>query len=101
MTDESCLVSYRPQPLDTSKIELGPDLEALVESLARNTHDVWASRRLADGWRHGPHRDDARKEHPGLVCYDELSEAEKDYDRDTAVQALKAVLALGYRIIKS
>jgi hypothetical protein len=54
--------------------------------------------RLAEGWNYGPHRDDERKLHPGLVVYAELPEAEKEYDRATAVQALKAVVALGYRI---
>ncbi|HJT75799.1 MAG TPA: RyR domain-containing protein, partial [Gemmataceae bacterium] len=63
-------------------------------------HDVWARQRLADGWRHGPRRDDARKEHPCLVPYDELPDAEKQYDRNAAVQVLRAVHALGYQITR-
>ena len=48
-----------------------------------------------------PRRDDARKEHPNLVPYEELSEADKDYDRATAMETIKAILSLGYRIEKA
>jgi hypothetical protein len=73
--------AYRPRPVDTSGVEIPPDVAALTELLARNTHENWASQRLSDGWRWGPVRDDTRREHPGLVAYEELSEAERDYDR--------------------
>lgn len=93
-------MNYTPAPIDTSRVILGQDLLALTELLARNAHEVWARQRLADGWRHGPRRDDAAREHPGLVPYDQLPEAEKEYDRHTAMETLKAITALGYRIEK-
>jgi hypothetical protein len=93
-------VQYRPQPIDTANVALPPELLALTERLAEHTHDTWAQRRLAEGWTYGPRRDDARKQHPGLVPYAQLSRAEKEYDRATALQTLKAVLALGYRIVR-
>lgn len=89
---------YNPSPLDTSAIELTEDLLALTERLAENTHDVWAAQRLAQGWTYGSKRDDALKHHPGLVPYADLSEQEKDYDRNTALQTLKMILALGYQV---
>ncbi|HEX8137972.1 MAG TPA: TRAFs-binding domain-containing protein [Pyrinomonadaceae bacterium] len=91
-------MSYKPQPLDTERVTLPPEIIELTEQLARNAHENWARKRLADGWRYGPRRDDARKEHPGLVPYDELSEEEKQYDRTTALETLKAILLLGYRL---
>lgn len=91
---------YEPRPLDTSSVALPEDLEALTEYLAENTHDIWAAQRMADGWTYGPARDDARKLHPCLVPYSELPESEKDYDRNTALETIKAILALGYRITK-
>jgi hypothetical protein len=91
-------VPYVPRPIDTTKVVLPAEVLALVERLAENTHDTWALRRLAEGWTYGPRRDDDRKQHPGLIPYTELSEGEKEYDRATAMQALKAVVALGYRI---
>ncbi len=91
---------YIPTPIDTSHIELDESIAALLEEIAINTHEVWAKQRLDDGWLYGPHRDDQRKEHPGLVPYEELSESEKDYDRVVAQQVIKTMLAMGFRIAK-
>lgn len=91
---------YMPKPEDLSGVRLPKELDGLVESLARNVHEVWAAGRIADGWVWGPERDDAGKRHPGLVPYDELSEEEKDYDRNTALGTLKFILGQGFRIVK-
>jgi ryanodine receptor 2 len=92
-------MTYTPSPIDTSNIDLPEDLTSLVEQLAEHVHDTWAENRIQEGWSHGPTRDDASKEHPCLVPYEELPETEKDYDRQTALEALKAVQALGYTIV--
>jgi hypothetical protein len=91
-------VSYDPRPVDTSGIELPSELLELTERLAEHAHDVWARQRLADGWRLGPRRDDARREHPSLIPYATLPESEKVYDRNAALETLRLILALGYRI---
>lgn len=90
--------AYTPRPIDTSGIALPESVHDLVERLAESTHDNWADQRLRDGWRYGPTRDDTRKEHPCLVPYADLPDSEKEYDRRTATETLKAVLALGFRI---
>ena len=95
---EGTSVDYRPKPIDTSAVTLTPDLLQLTERLAANAHDVWAQRRMAEGWTYGPQRDDAAKKHPDLVPYDDLPESEKEYDRDSAMNTLKAIIALGYEI---
>ncbi len=89
---------YIPHPIDTSKTTLPPRLVELTERLAENTHEVWAQQRLAEGWTHGPSRNDTLKQHPGLVPYAELSETEKEYDRRTALETLRLILHLGYEI---
>ena len=43
---------------------------------------------------------DALKQHPCLVSYEELSEEEKNYDRDTALGTLKLICKLGFKISK-
>ena len=53
---------------------------------------------MQEGWRHGPRRDDTAKQHPDLVPYQQLTESEKEYDRNTVIEALKAIIALGYEI---
>ncbi|HEX4484967.1 MAG TPA: RyR domain-containing protein [Terriglobales bacterium] len=94
-------MNYMPQPVDTSSIELSRDIVELTERLAENTHEVWARERMAQGWTFGRERNDARKQHPSLIPYKELPESEKIYDRNTAIQTLKAVTAFGYRISKA
>ena len=91
---------YTPETIDTSHVTLASVLEDLVERLARNNHDHWARKRIDEGWRYGPRRNDSKKEHPDLVPYDQLSESEKEYDRKTVVEALKAIIALGYEVRK-
>ena len=91
-------MTYQPTPLDTSEVDLPASLHDLLERLAENAHDVWAATRIAQGWNYGPTRDDAEKRHPCLVPYAELPESEKEYDRNTAVETLKAILVLGYTI---
>ena len=94
------ITTYNPQPLDTSDVLLPDALVTLLERLAENTHDVWAAQRIKEGWAYGPKRDDASKKHPCLVPYRDLPESEKEYDRKTAGETLKAVMALGYRVSK-
>jgi hypothetical protein len=89
---------YVPKPLATARVKLPVRLEGLLEQLAEHVHDVWARQRMKDGWRYGPARDDIRKTHPGLVSYADLSEREKQYDRNTAAETLRAIVKLGYRI---
>jgi len=48
----------------------------------------------------GEKRDDKAKTNPCLIAYDELPESEKEYDRTTAMETLKAIMALGYTIEK-
>ena len=91
---------YTPAPLDTRDIELPKELDELIERMARNVHEVWAQGRMAEGWTYGEERDDQRKTHPCLVPYEELPDAEREYDRQTAVQTLKLILKLGFRIHK-
>jgi hypothetical protein len=95
MTD---IKEYTPMPLDTSDVTLPEELYALAESLAKNVHEVWAQNRIAEGWTYGPIRDDALRQSPCLVPYEDLPEEEKDYDRNTAFETLKFIVSIGFRI---
>jgi hypothetical protein len=92
------VTTYSPETIDTSRVHLSPDLVALVERLARNNHDHWARKRIDEGWRYGIKRSDSKKKHPDLVPYEQLSESEREYDRKTVIEALKATIALGYEV---
>lgn len=91
---------YIPNPINISDVQLPEKMNLLVEQLARNVHDIWAIGRIKEGWTYGPQRDDENKKHPCLVDYDELPESEKEYDRSTAVETIKLILKLGWRIEK-
>lgn len=93
-------MSYKPSPIDTSRVELSPEILQLTEKLAENSHDIWAAQRIQDGWTYGTTRDDTKKQHPCLVPYADLPDSEKQYDRNSAIATLKAIVALGYRIEK-
>ena len=92
--------NYTPQPIDTNDIELPVELNSLIEQMAKNVHEVWAQNRIEQGWTWGKERNDELKHHPCLVAYEELPDEERLYDRYTAIETLKLIMKLGFRITK-
>lgn len=93
-------MAYTPKPIKTEGIVLNADLTQLTEQIAENVHEVWAASRISQGWSYGEQRDDVAKKTPCLVPYAELSETEKEYDRNTAMETIKLIVSLGYTIKK-
>lgn len=91
---------YTPLPIDTNDIKLSEELKMLTEQISKNTHEIWAKTRIQDGWTYGNERNDILKTHPCLVPYENLSEEEKEYDRNTSIGTLKLILKLGFKITK-
>lgn len=94
------MCKYNPTPVDTSDIKLSDDLCSLYETMAKNVHEMWAKKRIEQGWKYGKERNDARKEHPCLIPYEELSELEKNYDRNSSIETLKLIIKMGFEIKK-
>lgn len=92
--------NYTPQPIDAESVILPQDLNNLAEVIAKNVHEEWSAGRMADGWTYGEERNDALKQHPCLVPYEELPEEEKEYDRTTSQKTLKLIMKLGFKIEK-
>ena len=92
--------NYIPQPINTKDVVLPKELIPLAEEIAKNVHDVWSEGRINDGWKYGEERNDAEKLHPCLVPYEELTEAEKEYDRNTSQETLKLIMKLGFKIVR-
>ncbi|CAH0484985.1 unnamed protein product [Peronospora farinosa] len=88
--------TYVPKPIPTDDVKVPPHLRSVIELLAENTHEVWAQMRMEQGWKFGPRRDDAKREHNGLVPYIYLNQDEKQMDRNTAMQTVKLILRLGF-----
>ena len=92
--------NYTPQPIDTNDVVLPKELNELAEMIAKNVHEVWSAGRMKDGWTYGKERNDAEKKHPCLVPYEDLTETEKEYDRNTSQETLKLIMKLGFNIVK-
>ncbi len=72
-----------------------------LERLARMEHDRWRDSMRQAGWRHGESLDEESKDHPALVPWEELSEREREKDREL-VRSIPRVLArAGYAILMS
>lgn len=80
--------------------DLSPEIKKMIEPMAQNVHNCWMAGRIAEGWQYGPNRDDEKKEHPGIVSYEKLSEEEKEYDRQTVKATLSYLIENGYEIRK-
>jgi len=91
---------YKPNPVNTEHITLPEQLLELTEQIAENVHENWALGRIKEGWVYGEERNDALKTTPCMVPYDQLPETEKEYDRKTALETLKLIIALGYTVQK-
>jgi len=44
------------------------------------SHNSWLEPKRASGWKHGPVKDEARKEHPCFVPYEDLPREQKAKD---------------------
>jgi hypothetical protein len=71
-----------------------------MERLAEAAHIVWMEGKLRDGWKYGPATDKANKIHSCLVPYNELSETDKESDRDMVRGIPSILLAAGYKMVK-
>lgn len=89
---------YNPKPVDTSDVVLPAELLSLTEKIAENVHDVWALGRITEGWTYGAKKDAEKKTTPLLIPYSALPESEKAYDRNTALETIKLIMKMGYRI---
>ncbi len=72
-----------------------------MERLAEAAHKVWMEGKLRDGWQYGPITDKGKKIHSCLVPYNQLSEADRESDRDM-VRGIPSILAAaGYKMVKT
>ena len=91
---------YNPKPIDTSDVVLPEELLDLTEQIAENVHDLWAVGRISEGWKYGEQKDAEKKTTPLLIPYSELPDSEKEYDRKSAMESVKLIVKMGYRIVK-
>jgi class 3 adenylate cyclase len=73
---------------------------AQLEELSIREHDRWMDDRIRNGWTYGPARDNHRKHHPSLIPWEQLSEPEKDKDRETVRNLPMLIERAGFRVRK-
>nr|VZI27969.1 unnamed protein product [Spirometra erinaceieuropaei] len=89
---------YVPQPINTNKVHLPIVVERIRDKLAENMHELWAMRKLEQGWTFGEKRDDVLKKHPNLTLFDKLPQTERQYSLTMALEMLKTTFALHFNI---
>jgi len=86
--------------LGKQKATIANELLQLIEFLAENTHDIWASKKMLQGWVYGATKERMAKTHPALRPYCELSNEDKDRTRNSAYKILGSLTEWGYTITK-
>jgi hypothetical protein len=79
----------RPSPPwdEAPEYQVRENVASVVAALAdpertpEQNHQGWYERLIADGWQHGPAKDETAKTHPDLVPFDQLPGHEKQKDR--------------------
>jgi hypothetical protein len=90
-----------PAPLIDPLGDLFGFTDADIEELAREEHDRWMRDLLRDGWRRTTgEKDPKRKLHPLLVPWKELSEADREKDRDAARLIPLMLAQAGYELYR-
>lgn len=72
----------------------------ISEVVAAAVHETWMRGRLAQGWTYGPERNDVLKTNPCIVPYENLTEVEKAYDRETARTVVRLLKEKGCEIVR-
>ena len=91
---------YIPHPINLDDVVVEEELIELREAIAENAHEVWAETRRNEGWSYGPVRDDVKKQHPDMLPYNLLPDSEKEYDRLMAMNTIKLLKKLGWKLNK-
>src|SRR5208282_2169364 len=73
----------------------------VIEALAAACHESFCHERERQGYKWGAVRDDEAKTHPLLKPYEQLSESDKERNRETARLTNAKLSSIGYRIVRT
>jgi RyR domain len=81
--------------------EIAGIIEANIEMLAEAEHDDWMEHKIRNGWVYAERRDDLTKTHNCLRRYVELSETDKEKDRNSVRKYPAILKEAKYKIVSS
>lgn len=90
--DNSCL----SDPVDTRKTPLPMGIDTVLVKFCEHYHDIWASKKISEGWRYGDYVDDDEKLHPNLINFSNLTKQSHMKYYDMAQEPVKAATAWGW-----
>lgn len=85
----------REVPFPVDHVHLSWEIMMLIDLLAENSHEVWATEYAANSWRFGAEFDEVAKTHPSLKPYMLLDEHDKRLTREGVTSVLKSCIYLG------
>ncbi len=83
-----------PRPVIDAKV-----LDDNIEILAEAEHNGWLDHKINNGWGYGETRNDSKKIHNLLIPYRELSEKDKNKDRNSVKCYPEILKMVGYKIV--
>jgi hypothetical protein len=79
--------------------EVATIIEKNIDLLAQAEHDGWMQFKIANGWKYGVPRNDKMKTHNALVRFQDLSEDDKEKDRENVRRYPEIVKKAKFKII--
>jgi hypothetical protein len=76
-------------------------INANIEILAEAEHNDWMAHKIKNGWVFGEPRDDSNKVHDCLRAYAELSNKDKEKDRNSVRRYPDILKEADYKIVSS
>ncbi len=89
-----------PAPLLDPSSQLFEFSDAEIEVLAQGEHERWRADLARAGWRYGPTKDPVRKTHPSMVQWSELSETDRQSNRESMRDLPRTLAAVGLEIYR-
>jgi voltage-gated potassium channel Kch len=73
-----------------------------IEEMARVEHDRFVAERIRQGWRFAPGpKNNAQRTSPTLIPWEELSEAEREKDREVVRDIPRLLARVGFQIVRA
>ena len=63
----------------------------LIKYMAQKKHEQWCQNRITEGWKYGPYRNDATKENPCIVPFEDLPNTEKEMSYSSIKKTLNLI----------